>query len=58
MCRTERILHLSSSVTISEVIVKPQAEEGRLRGQKKKGRQRGNGCDGVSDVSTGWRFST
>lgn len=36
MCRTERILHLSSSVTISEVIVKPQAEEGKLRGQKKK----------------------
>lgn len=36
MCRTERILHLSSSVTISEVIVKPQAEKGKLRGQKKK----------------------
>lgn len=44
MCRTERILHLSSSVTISEVTVKPEAEKGRHRGQtkkkkKKKGRQ-------------------
>jgi len=32
------------------VIVKPQAEEGRLRGQreKKKDKQRGNGCKEVS----------
>lgn len=40
MCRTERILHLSSSVTISEVIVKPEAMEGRLRGQEKEDSQR------------------
>lgn len=62
MCRTERILHLSSSVTISEVTVKPEAEKGRHRGQKKKkkkGRQaRRIRCNGVIDASTGWMFLT
>lgn len=52
-------LHLSSSVTFSEAIVKPRAAEGRLRGQKEqKDRQGGNGCTCVIDVSNGWRFWT
>lgn len=41
MCQTERILHLSSSVTISEAIFKPKPEEDDLKGQKD--RQRGKG---------------
>jgi len=50
VCRTERILHLSGSRAIAEVIVKRQAVEGTLRGQKKKDSQRG--CNGFIDVST------
>lgn len=54
MHRTERILHLSSSATISEIIVKSPAQWGSLRGHKVK--EDKEEMDGVMCVSTDRRF--